>query len=225
MTERGVNDQDVETGGEQRFGTLDAIAAGTGRRGHSKTAMLVLAGRRIALRFLDILDGYQTDAAIDLVDHEQLLDAMLVQQALCVFARDILAHCDKPVPGHQLGDGLARVVGESHVAVGQNAGQPAGAALDDRDAGDLVVGHQPQRIGQRLVRVDRDWVHDHARFEFLDLADFVGLLIDAHVAVDDADSGGLRHRDRECAFCHGIHRRRDERDAELVERGAGKVRY
>src|SRR5690242_18698830 len=94
MTVRGVDDQDVETGGEQRFGALDALAAGTGRRSHPETAVFVLAGHRIALRFLDVLDGYQPDAPIDLVDDEQFFDAMLVQQAFCVFARDILAHGD-----------------------------------------------------------------------------------------------------------------------------------
>ena len=215
MTVRGIDDQNVETGGEQRFGALDALAAGPGRRSDPQTAMLILAGRRIALRFLDVLDGYQTDASIGFVDDKQFLDAMLVQEALGVFAGDILTHRDKAVPGHQLGDRLARVVGESHVAVGQNAGEPTGAALDDRDAGDLVVGHQPQRVGEGLVGVDRDRVDDHAGLELLDLADFVGLLIDAHVAVDDANSAGLRHCDRERAFGHRIHRRRDQRDAEL----------
>src|SRR5437763_6441127 len=124
MAMRSVDDQDVETGSEQCFGALDALAAGTRRRSHAETAMLVLAGHRIALRFLDVLDGYQTDAAIDLVDNEQLFDAMLVQKALCVFAGDSLAHRYEPVPGHQFGDRLARIVGESYVAVCQNAGEP-----------------------------------------------------------------------------------------------------
>ena len=121
---------------------------------------------------------------------------MLVQEALGIFAGDILPHRDKAVPGHQLGDRLARIVGESHVAVSQDSSQPTGAALDDRDAGDFMVGHQPQRIGETLVRVDRDRVDHHAGLEFFDLADFVGLLFNRHIAVDDADSAGLRHRDR-----------------------------
>ena len=78
-----------------------------------------------------------------------------------------------------------------------------------------MVGHQPQRIGEGLVRMDRDRVDDHAGLEFLDLADFVGLLFDRHIAVDDANPAGLRHRDRERAFGDRIHRRRDQRDAEL----------
>ena len=189
--------------------------AGAGGGGDAQPAVLVLAGIRIELRLLDVLDRDQADAAIGLVDDQQLLDAVLVQEALGLLAGDALAHGDQLVPGHQLGDRLARVAGKAHVAVGQDADQLARAALDHRDAGDLVIGHQPQRVGQRLVGVDRDRVDHHPGLEFLDLADFVRLLVDRHVAVDDADPAGLRHRDRERAFGHRVHRRRDQRDAEL----------
>ena len=63
--------------------------------------------------------------------------------------------------------------------------------------------------------MDRDRVDDHAGLELLDLADFVGLLLDGHIAVDHANSAGLSHRDRQRAFRHGVHRRRDQRDAEI----------
>src|SRR5438270_3761260 len=196
MTVCGIDNQNVETGCEQRFGALDALAAGAGRRSDPETAMLILAGRRISLRFLDVLDGYQADAPIGFVDDKQLLDAMLVQEAFGVLAGNTFAHRDKAVPRHQLGDRLPRVVGESDIAVGQNAGEPAGTALYDRDAGELVVGREPQRVGEGLLRMDRDRVDDHAGLEFLDLADFVGLLFERHIAVDDADPAGLRHCDR-----------------------------
>ena len=78
-----------------------------------------------------------------------------------------------------------------------------------------MLGHQPQRVGQGLVRMDRDRVDHHAGLEFLDLADFGGLLVDRHVAVDDAEPAGLRHGDRQRRLGHGVHRRRDQRDAEL----------
>ena len=38
------------------------------------------------------------------------------------------------------------------------------------------------------------------------------------IAVDDADAAGLRHGDGERAFGHRIHRRRDQRNAELDSR-------
>jgi len=63
--------------------------------------------------------------------------------------------------------------------------------------------------------VDRDRIDDHAGLEFFDLADFVGLLPDRHVAVNHADSARLRHRDRQRAFGHRIHCRRDQRDPKL----------
>ena len=72
--------------------------------------------------------------------------------------------------------------------------------------------------------MDGDRVDHHPGLEFLDLADLVGLLLDRHVAVDDADAAGLGHRDRQRAFGHRVHRRRDQRDAELDlagEAGAG----
>ena len=153
-----------------------------------------------------------------LVDDQQLLDAVLMQQALGILARDVLAHRHQLFLGHQLGDRLARIAGEAHVAVGQDARAPSAcsiAALDHRNARDPVVGHQPQRVGQRLVGVDRDRVDHHPGLELLDLADFGRLLVDRHVAVNDAEPAGLGHRDRQSAFGHGVHRRRDQRDAEF----------
>ncbi len=76
---RGIDHQDVETGGEQGFRPLDPVAAGAGGGGDAQAAMLVLACRRIPLRLLDILDGDQAGAAIGLVDDQQFLDTVLVQ--------------------------------------------------------------------------------------------------------------------------------------------------
>ncbi len=147
---------------------------------------------------------------------------MLVQQPLRLVASHILAHGDD-LARHQIGDRLAGFGGEPDVAIGDDADQLAVAALHHRDAGDAVVGHQLQRVGQRLVGMDGDRIHHHAGFELLDLADFVGLLGDGHVAMDDAETAGLRHCDRERAFRHRIHRRRDQRNAELDL--AGQARF
>ena len=126
MAVRGVDDHDVDPGGEQRLGPLELLAAGAGGGGDAQPAVLVLAGVRKALRLLDVLDGDQAGAAIVVVDDQQLFDAVLVQQALGLLARDVLAHRDQLVLGHQLGDRLARIAGEAHVAVGQDADEPAG---------------------------------------------------------------------------------------------------
>ena len=62
-----------------------------------------------------------------LVDHQKLLDAVLVQQPLGLVLADALAHGDELILGHQLGHALPRVGGKPHVAIGQDADQLAGA--------------------------------------------------------------------------------------------------
>ena len=139
---------------------------------------------------------------------------MLVQQALGVVAVHRLAHGDEVLLGHQLADGLTRFGGEAHVAVGDDADEAPRAALEHGDAGDVVVGHQPQRVGQRLVGMDGDGVDHHPRLELLDLAHLVRLLGDAEIAMDDADPARLRHGDGEGAFGHGVHGGGDDGAAE-----------
>ena len=161
MAVRGVDHDEIDAGLDQPLGAQEAFVADRGGGGDAQPALLVLAGVRIGDRLLDVLHGDQPDAAILLVDHQQLLDAVLVQQALGLVLADALAHGDQPLLGHQLGDLLARIGGEAHVAVGENADELAGrlpvavaAALDHRDAGDAVGLHQLERIGQRRVGMD-----------------------------------------------------------------------
>ena len=88
------------------------------------------------------------------------------------------------------------------------------AALHHRDAGNAVVLHQGERIGERGAGRDGDGIHHHAGFEFLDLADLGGLLLGLEIAVDDAEAAGLRHGDRHLGLGHGVHGRGDDRDIE-----------
>ena len=113
------------------------------------------------------------------------------------------------------------VGGKAHVAVGEDADQLAGAlplavaaALDHRNAGNAILLHQRQRIGQRRVRVDGDGIDHHAGFELLHLPHLRGLRVGLEIAVDDADAAGLRHGDRHVRFGHGVHGRGDDRDIE-----------
>ena len=85
---------------------------------------------------------------------------MLVQEPLGLVLVDAFAHGDEPILGHQLGDFLPLVGGKAHVAVGENADELAGcfalavaaAALDHRNAGNVMLLHQRQRVGERRVR-------------------------------------------------------------------------
>ena len=127
MAVRGVDHDEIDAGVDQPLGALEAVLADRGRGGDAQPALRVLAGVRMRDRLLDVLDGDQADAAILVVDHQQLLDAVLVQQPLGLVLADALAHGDEVLLRHQLRDLLRRIGGEADVAVGQDADQLAGA--------------------------------------------------------------------------------------------------
>ncbi len=56
------------------------VLADAHSRGDAQAALLVLAGIRIGLGLLHVLDGDEADAAIAVIDHQQLLQPVLVQQ-------------------------------------------------------------------------------------------------------------------------------------------------
>ena len=156
MAMRGVDDDEIDAGIDQPLGALEAVVADAGRGRDAQAALLVLAGVGVHLRLLDVLHRDQADAAVLVVDDQQLLDAVLVQQALGLLLSTLSRDGDEPFLGHQLVHRLVRIGGEAHVAIGEDADQLAVAPavprrLDHRNAGDLMVGHQLQRIGQRRV--------------------------------------------------------------------------
>ncbi len=158
------------------------LVADRGGRGHAQPALLVLAGVRMGDRLFDILDGDQADAAILVVDHQQLFDAVLVQHPLRLVLADALAHRDQVFLRHQLRDLLARIGGEAHIAVGEDADQLAGRARCCRRSTTgmpemPLILHQRQRVRQHRVRADGQRVDHHAGFELLDLPDLRGLLL------------------------------------------------
>ncbi len=198
---------------------VEAIIADGRRGGDPEAALVVLAGVRMVLGLLDVLHRDQPDAMIALVDDDQLLDAVLMQQAFGLLAVDLGADRDEAVLGHQLGDGLALVGREADVAIGEHADELAVAGavagtLDDGDAGDLVGAHQVERVGERGGRVDGHWIDDHARLEFLHHGHLLGLLGGLEISVDDADAAGLGDRDGELALGHRVHGRGENRDVD-----------
>jgi hypothetical protein len=225
MAMRGIDHDDIDTGVDQPLGALVTALADRGCSRDPQPALRVLAGQGMRHRLFHVLDGDQTDAAVLLIDDQQLFDAVLVQHPLRLVLVDALAHCHEVFVRHQFGDFLARIGREPHVAVGENADQLArhalGGAGDHRNAGKSVIVHQRQRVRQHRVGTDGQRIDHHAGFELLHLPHLGGLAIDIEVAMDDADAAGLRHRDRHARFGNGIHRGRDDRDIE--RNGAGDV--
>ena len=121
MAVRGVDDDAVAAGVDQRLGAREAGVADGGRRGDAQPPFGILGRERRGDRFLDVLDGDQADAMIVLVDDEQLLDPPLVQDPPRLLLAGADRHRREIVAGHQLADRLARIFGEADVAVGEDA--------------------------------------------------------------------------------------------------------
>ena len=91
MAVRRVDDDHVAAGREQPLAALKARVADGRRRGDAQPALIVLRGERVELRLLDVLHGDQPDAIVVGVDDQQLLDAVLMQQALGFVLADVVA--------------------------------------------------------------------------------------------------------------------------------------
>ena len=80
---------------------------------------------------------------------------------------------------------------------------------------------QVQDLTDAGVGADRDRVADDAGLEFLHLAHLPGLLLRAHVLVNDAYAALLGHGDGQASLGHGVHGGRHEGDIQLD--GAGQL--
>ena len=199
MAMRGVDHHHIDLGVDQRFGAFETLVAHGGRGSDAKASGGVLGGIGIGNRLLDILDRDQSDAASGVIDHQQLFDPPLVQQPV--------------LGGHQLADGLARVLGKADVAIGQYPDQLA-VAIGHRDAADAVDGHDVLRLAQRGFGVDGDRIDHHAAFIALDRAHRSDLFVDFEIAVQHADPAQLRHGNCHVGFGYRVHRAGHHRDAE-----------
>ncbi len=209
MAMRGVDDQAVDAGRHQHLGSLKSLVAQPSWRRRRASALAVLRCVRMRRRLLDVLDGDEAYAALRIVDHHELFDAVQMQKPAGLFVVHALADCHD-LAGHKVGHRLAWIVGEAHIAIGQNADELRGLAvrpaLDHGNARDRRAAHERERIGQRRVGKDGDRINDHPALEPLDLAHLFRLIGGCKIAVDDADSARFRHGDREPRLGHGVHR-------------------
>ena len=128
---------------------------------------------------------------------------MLVQNRFGFFERGAHRNRDEILFRHHVGDRQIEAGFKAQIAIGENADQLA--VLGDGHARDAIALHQRERVGNFLLGLDGDRVHDHAAFTALHAVHFFGLPLDGHVAMDDADAALLRQRDGEVRFGHRIH--------------------
>ncbi len=81
---RGIDDDAVDPGVDQQQRAIVAPVADGRGGGDAQAPVGILAGVRVQRRLLDVLDGEQADAAIVVVDDEQLFEPVMVQQPPCL---------------------------------------------------------------------------------------------------------------------------------------------
>ena len=142
MAVGGIDHHHVDARVDQRLGAGQPVRAHAARRSGAQAALFVLAGIREFFGLLDILHRDQADALAVVIDHQQLFDPVLVQQAARLFAIDAFLHRHQPALGHQFLDRLVRIVGKADIAVGQDPDQPVAAPGHNGYSGNAVIGHQ-----------------------------------------------------------------------------------
>ena len=215
---RGVDDEHVDLGGDQRARALERVRADADGRADPQPPLLVLRRERVLDPLADVLDGDQPAQPAVRVDDRQLLDPVAVQDRVRLVERRPDRRGDEVAARHQLGDRLPRVGAEAQVAVREDADEHA-RVVDDRDPRDLVAGHQLERVRDERVRPQRHRLDDHPRLRALDLVDLGDLILDREVAVDDPDPACARQRNREPRLGDRVHRRGDDRDLERDRAG------
>ncbi len=126
---------------------------------------------------------------------------------------DVGGDGDQVLPRHQLVDAQAGVGGEAHVAVGEDADQPAGVALHHRDAADVVAAPSARCAS---ASVWSGWMVSGFTTmpdsNFFTWRTWAACSSGVEVLVDHADAAELGHGDRHVALGDGVHRRGDQRD-------------
>ena len=211
---RGVDDDAVAAGVDQRLRALEAGVADGGRRGDPQPPFGILGRERRGDRLLDVLDGDQADAMVVLVDHQQFLDPPLVEDAprlvLAGAERRRSRDCRWVISSLTGWRGFSakrtsRLVRMPHSLPDfSTIGMPlmrlafiSSSASARVWSGVMVIGLTTIPLSKRLTCADRG-----------------RLLLDVEVAVEHADPAELRQRDRHVGLGHRVHRRGQDRDVE-----------
>ena len=111
---------------------------------------------------------------------------------------------------HYLADGDIEAALKAQIAVGENAHQLP--ILGDRNAGNFVLAHNVESVGNLVVGRHGDGIDDHAALGALYFVDFIGLLLDGQIAMDQSRAALLRHGNGHVRFGNRVHGGADDGD-------------
>src|SRR5690606_10610367 len=145
---RSVDDDDVDARVDEQRDALLGVDTGADGRADAQRTIRVLAGVRVIVRLLNVLDGDHAAQPKRLVDDEHLLDTVLVQQALNFFLARAFLHGDEPLlRRHDGRDRRLELRFETPVAVRDDADEIL--ALHDGHAGEVVLARELDDLAYR----------------------------------------------------------------------------
>ena len=203
VTMCGIDDKDICFGIKKRFDAVFHVRSDTDGSSHLQAAVRVFVRIWVFSHLFDITDGDETFQMAVIVHERQFFDAVRLQDAFRFFHGGMFRSSDQTFRSHDVADRTGQIRLETHITVRNDADQFA--ILCDRHTGNMVFVHQFVRIRQGVVRSEVDRIHDDAVFRTLDQLHFSGLLINAHILVNDTDAALARHGDRHFCFSDGIH--------------------
>jgi hypothetical protein len=205
------------SGLHQRARAVHVAQRGADGGAHAQAAALVLARVGKLSPLADVLDGDQPLQPPVIVHHGKLFDAVAVQDLDGFLQRGAHGRRHQAFAAHHLVHGAAVVRLELQVAVGDDADEPAILAHHGNPAHAEPV-HQRQQVGKQLVGANGDGVLNHPAFRPLHPVHLLGLPVDGHVLVNDADAALAGHGNGHAAFRHGVHGRRHQRKRQFNAR-------
>ena len=141
---RGIDDNDIDAGLDQRGDTLFGAFTDAHRCADAQTSEFVLAGKRMFGRLLNVLDGNEALEVEVLIHDEEFFDAVLLQDFFGVLERRAHRNRDQIVLRHHVRNRHIVAVLKPQIAIRENTHQLA--VFRHWHAGNAVALHHIQRV-------------------------------------------------------------------------------
>ena len=184
-------------------------------RAAEQTAAFVSCRVRVLHSFFNIFNRDEALQIALFIDNRKLFDSVVAQDLLCILEGGTDRRGDEVILRHDVFDFLVEIGAghEAQVAVRDDADELA--VFADRHAGDLVAAHEVIRLAHGVLRRKEERINDNAVLGALDHIDLIGLTLNGHVLVNDADAALTRNGNGHIRFRDGIHSRRHNGGVQL----------